>query len=202
MDPGDGIAGIIQFVLNELGVASPFDGALRWYVGPPLSEIFGRVLPHDNGSELIERAISLYIERFATHGALESVVYRGITEILAELSITMRLFLVTSKNTAVAEQMLTAHSLRNRFEDVIGTERDGRFKNKADAVRFILREASLNPEYAAIVGDREDDIVAGKRNGIFTVGVTYGYRTRRELIDACADRTCDTPWELLKLFRK
>jgi phosphoglycolate phosphatase len=133
---------------------------------------------------------------------MESVVYRGITEILAELSITMRLFLVTSKNTAVAEQMLTAHSLRNRFEDVIGTERDGRFKNKADAVRFILREASLNPEYAAIVGDREHDIVAGKRNGIFTVGVTYGYGTRRELIDACADRTCDTPWELLKLFRK
>jgi phosphoglycolate phosphatase-like HAD superfamily hydrolase len=43
IDPGDGIAGTIQFVLNELGVASPFDGALRWYVGPPLSEIFRRV---------------------------------------------------------------------------------------------------------------------------------------------------------------
>ncbi len=202
IDPGDGIAGTIQFVLNELGVASQFDGALRWYVGPPLSEIFGRVLPPDSGSELIERAISLYIERFATHGALESVVYRGITEILDELSITTRLFLVTSKNTAVAQQMLTAHSLRNRFEDVIGTERDARFGNKTDAVGFILREANLSPEHSAIVGDRKHDIVAGKRNGIFTVGVSYGYGTRDELIGAGADLICDTPRELLELFRK
>jgi len=171
-------------------------------VGPPLNEIFGRVLPPDRGGELIERAVSLYIERFATHGALESVVYPGITEILEELRINTRLFLVTSKNTAVAEQMLTAHLLRNYFDGVIGTERDSRFANKADAVRFILKQANLNPEATAIVGDRMHDIIAGKGNGIFTVGVTYGYGTRGELIGAGADRICDTPRELLEFFRK
>ena len=202
VDPGEGIARTIQFVLDKLGVAAQFDGALRWYVGPPLTEIFDRVLARGQDRELVERAVSLYIERFATHGAQESTVYPGIAEMLAELSINRLLFLVTSKNTAIAAQMLTAHSLRNHFDDVIGTERDGRFANKGDAVRFILKQAELNPEATAIVGDREHDVTAGKRNGLFTVGVTYGYGTRRELIDARADRICDTPWELLELFRK
>ena len=202
IDPGDGIAGTIRFVLNELAVAAPFDRSLRWYVGPPLSEIFGRLLPTDCGSELIERAVSIYIERFATHGAQASVVYPEIAEILANLSITVRLFLVTSKNTAVAEQMLTTHLLRNHFEDVIGTERDGRFTNKTDAVGFILKHAKLNPEDTAIVGDREHDVIAGKHNGIFTVGVSYGYGSRPELIGAGADRICDTPREVLELFQK
>ena len=29
IDPGQGIAGTIQFVLDDLGVVAPFDGALR-----------------------------------------------------------------------------------------------------------------------------------------------------------------------------
>jgi len=203
IDPGEGIAHTIQFVLDSLALSYQFDGSVRWYVGPPLSEIFSRVLPLDSRSdELIERAVSLYIERFATHGAMESIVYPGIAEIVATLSITTRLFLVTSKNTAVAEQMLTAHLLREHFEGVVGTERDSRFTNKADAVRFILKQANLNPETTAIVGDRLHDISAGKDNEIFTVGVTYGYGTRRELTDAGADQTCDTPRELLELFTK
>ncbi len=53
-----------------------------------------------------------------------------------------------------------------------------------------------------MVGDREHDVIAGKRNGIFTIGVSYGYGSRHELIGAGADRICDTPRELLELFRK
>ena len=45
IDPGEGIAGTIQFVLNSLRAASPFDSAPPWYVGPPLTEILRRVLP-------------------------------------------------------------------------------------------------------------------------------------------------------------
>jgi hypothetical protein len=54
---------------------------------------------------LVQRAISLYLERFASHGTLESLVYPGITEVLADLHGHSRLFLVTSKDTAVADQM-------------------------------------------------------------------------------------------------
>jgi phosphoglycolate phosphatase len=201
IDPGRGIAGSIQFVLDRLGVGAPFDTTLRWYVGPPLTGIFRRLLPSDSGTDLIESAVSLYIERFTSHGAQESFVCREIPGLLAELRKSTQLFLVTSKNTAVAEQTLTAHSLRSLFDGVIGTEGDRRFTSKADAVDFILKEFNLNPETAAIIGDREHDVIAGKANGIYTIGVTYGYGSRRELLDVGADEICDSPSELCQLLR-
>src|SRR5581483_11606712 len=102
VDPGDGIANTIQFVLDTLDVNYRFDSSARWYIGPPLSQLFAKVLSAPTPDVLIRRAVSLYIERFASHGALESVVYPGIIRLLAELHSGARLFLVTSKDTAVA----------------------------------------------------------------------------------------------------
>jgi phosphoglycolate phosphatase len=199
VDPGEGISRTIRFVLDRLAPESHFDASFGWYVGPPLREIFRRLLP-GSSTELIESAVSLYLERFESNGARESTVYPGIAEMLANLCSSRRLFLVTSKDTPIAEQILTAHSLRSYFETLIGTERDDRFDNKGDAVRFLLEEAKLKSYATAIVGDREHDLIAGRRNGIFTVGVTYGYGSRRELTEAGADRICDTPGELSELL--
>jgi phosphoglycolate phosphatase len=196
VDPGEGIGRTIRFVLDRFAPECPFDPSPGWYVGPPLREIFGRLLPPGSSTGLIENAVSLYLQRFETHGVKESIVYPEIAEMLASLSSGRRLFVVTSKNTPIAEQILTTHGLRKYFETLIGTERDDRFRNKEDAVRFLLEGSKLESDATAIVGDREHDLIAGRRNGIFTVGVTYGYGSRRELTEAGAHRICDSPREL------
>jgi len=200
VDPGEGISRTIRFVLDRLAPEYRFDPSLGWYVGPPLREIFSRLLPPDSSTELIENAVSLYLQRFESHGAKESSVYPEIAEMLARLSGGRRLFVVTSKNTPIAEQILTTHRLRRYFQTLIGTERDQRFRNKGDAVRFLLEGSNLESGATAIVGDREHDLIAGRRNGIFTVGVTYGYGSRRELTEAGAHRICDSPRELSELL--
>ena len=200
VDPGNGISRTIRFVLDRLAPESHFDASFGWYVGPPLREIFRRLLLPDSSTELIECAVSLYLERFESHGARESIVYPGIPEMLASLSSSRRLFVVTSKNTPIAERILTAHGLRGYFETLIGTEGDDRFENKGDAVHFLLEGSKLESDATAIVGDREHDLIAGRRNGIFTIGVTYGYGSRRELAVAGAHRICDTPRELSELL--
>ena len=40
---------------------------------------------------------------------------------------------------------------------------------------------------AVMVGDREHDIIGGKKNGMDTVGVLFGYGSRQELKAAGAD---------------
>ena len=47
-----------------------------------------------------------------------------------------------------------------------------------------------------IVSDRGHDVIAGKSNGIYTIGVTYGYGSRCELLDAGAGEICGRPSEL------
>jgi phosphoglycolate phosphatase len=116
---------------------------------------------------------------------------------LTGLRKTARLFVVTSKNTATAERILGMCGLKRYFEEVIG---NGRLDDKTDMVRDLIDRAGIEPATAAIVGDREFDIRAGKSNRIFSIGVTYGYGSREELAAAGADRICESPAEVARLL--
>jgi phosphoglycolate phosphatase len=83
--------------------------------------------------------------------------------------------------------------LRRHFVDVIG---NGRLEDKSDMVRELIERERVAHSATVIVGDREHDIIAGKRNGIFTIGVTYGYGSREELAAAGADSICESPVEV------
>jgi len=67
-------------------------------------------------------------------------------------------------------------------------------------VRDLIDRERVEHRAAAMVGDRDHDIVAGRRSGIFTVGVTYGYGRREELEAAGADRICESPAEVARLL--
>ena len=57
-----------------------------------------------------------------------------------------------------------------------------------------------NPENAYMIGDRKHDIIGGLANGMNTVGVTYGYGGRAELVEAGAHTCVDTPQQILDCF--
>jgi phosphoglycolate phosphatase len=46
------------------------------------------------------------------------------------------------------------------------------------------------------VGDKREDIAAGKANRTGTIGVTYGYGSRREITEAAPDYICGRPEEI------
>ena len=198
-DPRVAITTSMVHALRELGMTSPSADELTWCIGPPLRENFAKLLGANRG-DLVERAAQIYLRRYATEGVRETVVYPGIDTMLRALSTRAKLYLATSKFVDHAEAVLQAFSLRQYFADVFGSQRDGTMAAKTDLVRFILRTAGISREGAVIVGDREHDIIGGKANGIFTIGVTYGYGSRAELERAGADKICDSPAEIVSLI--
>jgi phosphoglycolate phosphatase len=193
-----GIARSIQHVMRILSPAAtaiPTEAELRWCVGPPLRELFQRLLITTDQT-IIERAVKLYIERYERIGFRESRVYPGVPDMLAAVSVGRRLILVTSKLTESAEKVLAELSLRHYFEGVYGTDHHGKPNDKSELVQTAMTDRQCSPATTAIVGDRNHDIAAGKTNHLFTIGVTYGYGTREELEKAAADKICTTPTEV------
>jgi phosphoglycolate phosphatase len=194
-----GIARSIQNVLRILGAGAPTvipsEEELRWCVGPPLRDLFQRLLITTDQS-IIEKAVALYIERYEVIGFRESRVYPGVPEMLATVAPGRRLILVTSKLTESAEKVLAEFSLRRYFAGVYGTDRHGKPSDKSELVETAMARHGCSPSTTAIVGDRHHDIIAGKTNGLFAIGVTYGYGTREELAKAGADQICTTPAEV------
>src|SRR5207253_3059294 len=67
-----------------------------------------------------------------------------------------------------------------------------------DALTKALR---VRPAECAVVGDTENDVVAGKAAGARTIGVTWGYGTRARLEAAGVDYLIETPDALAPLLR-
>ncbi|MCW3062048.1 MAG: 5-nucleotidase [Capsulimonas sp.] len=51
-----------------------------------------------------------------------------------------------------------------------------------------------------MIGDRHHDIEGAVANGVYSVGVTYGYGSPEELTEAGADALCSHPTELTNQF--
>ncbi len=199
-DPEQGITRSIQYALEKLGIASPPSVELRWCIGPALRESFAYLLKSQEPSQ-IEQALSFYRERFSKIGIYENEPYPGISEILCNLASSgFSLFVATSKPVVYAEIILEHFSLRNYFARVLGPTLDGKLTDKAEVIQTLLEQESLLPQLTVMVGDREHDIHAAKKNGIESIGVCYGFGSVEELKSAGASYLVQTAAELERLL--
>jgi phosphoglycolate phosphatase len=195
-DSKEGIVNCIYYALEKLGYPVPEGFNVNDCLGPPLRLSFRRLLK-TNDEALIERAVEIYRERFSTIGLFENRVYPGIPELLSALRENdFKLYVVTTKPRVFAERIIEHFQLAQRFVAIYGTELNGQFDNKADLIEFILKARQLRAEETVMVGDKREDITAGQANRTGTIGVTYGYGTRREITEAAPDDICGSPEEI------
>jgi len=196
-DPKEGITKCIQEALSKLGRPVPSSDELEWCIGPGLYGSFAKLLDCLD-PKLIQQAIDLYRVRFTQKGIFENYVYPDIIDALDKLKkLSLRLFIVTSKPTVFAKQIVVNHHLDEFFDNIYGSELDGEKSDKGELISFVLRAESLTDNQTLMVGDREHDIIGAKNNGIYAGGVLYGYGTKKELTQAGADYLFAKPMDIV-----
>lgn len=192
-----GISRSIRHALSALGVPAPDSDALRACVGPPLRRSFARFLATEDHVR-IERALSLYRERYAVEGWRENEVYAGIDAALDALAARgHRMLLCTSKPSVYARQIIAHFGLAPYIERVYGAELGGRFDDKVELMGNLLTVEKLDPARCVMIGDRAQDMHAANANGVDTLGALWGYGSRDELIAAGARLLIGAPGELV-----
>lgn len=200
IDPREGITRSIQYALKKLGRPAPKSDRLLWCIGPPLKESF-QILLDDTSPETAEAALMHYRERYNRTGKFENKVYDCVPETLEALHLAgAKLYIATAKPKVFADQIADHFHLRAYFESVYGSELSGERSNKAELIDHILLSERLARQSTCMIGDRHHDIVGARQNNLNSIGVTYGYGTREELVRAGATRTIDHPKQLLALL--
>ena len=194
IDPKPGLIGSVQYALAKLGHPVPPAEELLWLIGPPFRVSFPKLLgTHD----LTEEAIAHYRESYFNGGMYDAIVYGGVPAALDALSSAgCRLFVATAKPLYYARPILERFDLARHFAGIHGPELDGTNDHKGDLIAHIIAREGVTPETAIMIGDREFNVLAAARNGIPTVGVTWGYGSRAELQTAGAVALCDAPENL------
>ena len=89
---------------------------------------------------------------------------------------------------------------KNMFDCVMGQQEDVPRKPDPAGVYRIEKLLGLEPEDFLYVGDTGVDMKTGKAAGLFTVGVLWGFRNRKELEENHADAIISRPAELPELL--
>jgi phosphoglycolate phosphatase len=170
--------------LVESGVAkdrSWSEEEISYWLGFNSQEMWNAFMPDlpQETKELCSRIIGDEMKRLVEEGL--SVLYEGATETLDYLK-RKGYILVFLSNCKIyyRDAHQKTFSLDRYFEDMVCSE-EHRFIPKYEILSKIK---SKYPEKLVMIGDRAQDIEAGVKNNINTIGCTYGFAVPGELKDA------------------
>jgi phosphoglycolate phosphatase-like HAD superfamily hydrolase len=130
-----------------------------------------------------------------------SVIYSGVEESIAKLKDQkVKVGLLTTKGQDQAELILQHFSLFDKFDYVMGRRPGIAHKPSPEPLQKICTDLNVNIINTLIVGDSEMDIQCGKNAGSKTCAVTYGYRTKQELLKSDPDFMIDQIQDLDKII--
>ena len=161
-----------------------------------------RALVPDAAPDLIAEIVAAY-RRCSVAAAGEVPAFPGIPELIGALADRgVALGIATSKSIEVAEPVLRALGLRDRFAVVEGTRVEELGTGKATVVaRALAGLGQLGaPRATALVGDRAHDVVGAHAHGLRAFGVLWGYGGREELEASGADALLERPADLFDLL--
>lgn len=198
-DSGPGIMNCVRYMLEKYGITDPAEADLRACVGPPLTESFEKYWGFNHEEAL--KGVEIYRERYKPIGIFENELYEGIPQMLEALQKAgVKLYLATSKPTFMAETVLAHFGIAKYFTEIAGASEDEKLNRKDDIIEDLLSRIHPDPATTAMVGDRKYDIAGGRKFGLKTVGVYYGYAEAGELEPEGADYIADTVAELAEIL--
>ena len=192
-DPMLGITRSIQFALERLGCQVPSAAELKWCIGPPLLGSLRQL----TSEQLAPKALALYRERFSEKGLYENSLYDGIPELLSRLvGDGYQLHVASSKPRVYVARIIEHFELGAYFHNIFGAELDGTRGDKTELLKYALSSTGASETTSAMVGDRRFDIEGANRNGLRSIGVTWGYGSSTELQAAGAQVLVHKPSEI------
>lgn len=192
VDSAVDICGAIQAVLAATRQNAVSDEFLRSYIGRHLLDLFQDLLP-ELTREQIDQMIADYRRIYLGRKHSMTRLYPGVAEVLADLP--GKKSTATTKGTPTTRSVLEMFGLLPYFDHVQGT--DGfPAKPEPHVIHAALKIFGVPPEECLFVGDSAADMEAGRRAGVKTCAVLWGYGKRHQLEQWQPDYWVSSPSEL------
>ena len=181
---GEDIIAAWKQSLVDLGRECPhFDEVFT--IGPTLDKVVYQLFD-DASPALVEQMVARFRPNYDESGFPNTVPYPGVPEWLRSLKAAgAKLYIVTNKRQAPTQGIVRKFGWNALFDGVWSFDSFPGVKyKKPDLLAHLLATYAIDPSDAVMVGDTKGDVDAGRANGVYTVGVTWGYGSREELENA------------------
>ena len=193
VDSAADICGAIQTVLSKTPRNDVDQTFLKRYIGYHLIDLFGDLFPEMSNDE-VDQLICEYRAVYPAREHKLTQPFPHVKETLAALPGFKST--ATTKGTPTTRIVLEMFGLLPFFDHVQGT--DG-FPSKPapDVIYASLRALNVRAQDCLLIGDAAPDMEAGRRAGVKTCAVRYGYGDLKKMADLKPDYWIDDIRELL-----
>jgi phosphoglycolate phosphatase len=183
------IAHSVNWMLKQLGFKELELSAISGHVGEGVAHLMKSVLKLSSGRDeekLVERAVKLYRGRYAEHLLDQTKLYPSVKGVLEHFK-SRQQAVITNKPEGFSRQILKALGVGYYFFRIVGGDQAIAKKPSPGSVFELMRSLGVEAREAVFIGDSEIDIQTGKNAGIYTIGVTYGFKTKEHVENARPD---------------
>lgn len=172
----------------------------RFFVGNGITTLIERALPEEaRQKDLIYQLRKAFVTYYQLHKTELTQPYPGIPELLTNLHAQGITLAVASNKYHQGTTELIRHFFGEKlFSVVLGQRENIPVKPDPAIVYDILSQTGTSPAETLYVGDSGVDMQTARNSHLTSIGVSWGFRSRKELKENGADYIVDSPEEILE----
>ncbi|MDR3255634.1 MAG: HAD family hydrolase [Synergistaceae bacterium] len=198
----DDLADSGNYVMSLNGWPVHETNAYKYFVGDGVVNLVTRIMPEKARTpDEIERVRKVFVEYYQAHAVDKTRPYDGITGTLdAVAKAGVKMAVVSNKPDAQTQYTVAQFFGPDRFDFAVGNRTGLQLKPAPDIANLVLETLAVSPDRTLFVGDTGVDMKTAKNAHCSAVGVTWGFRTEKELRENGADFIISSPEELVGLL--
>lgn len=175
----------------------------RYFAGDGAAELVRRFMKAagDENNVNFDKAYKIYQGFFEKDCTYKVKMYDGIKEMLDSLkNAGLKVAVLSNKPHERAIAVVEELFGKNYFDIIFGQQNGIRRKPDPEGAFIISDKLGIEPANTGYIGDTNVDMITGKRAGMFTIGVLWGFRDRKELEENSADAIAEKPKDIISLL--
>jgi phosphoglycolate phosphatase len=195
------ISDAMNTVLTGLNYPTHTYDTYQYFIGSGLRNLVSKALPASNNSEdQIATCFDCMVNEYREICTLKTKPYEGIIELLDNLlSRNIKLAVFSNKADELTKK-IAAEIFPDYFDAAIGLSTEELKKPNPFEAVAISKNWNLKPEEILFVGDSDIDMQTAINANMFPVGVSWGYRTEKELKTNGAKLVLNNALELIEII--
>lgn len=197
------LAASVDYVMRSRNLPEHTDAEYRQMVGGGIKRLVERALPDDlaHNNAYVEECVTQFRRYYVDNIDRYTEPYEGMHSLLCELrTLGVKVAVASNKFQHGTERLVAKFFGDIDFVAIEGNREGAPLKPDPAIVRNILRQTSIDPSRAIMVGDSGIDIHTAKAAGIDSVGVAWGFRFAEELVEAGASVVVENSSKLREIL--
>ncbi len=187
-----------NYALSQLGFPIHDTEKYKYFVGNGIPKLIKRILPEEHKAISHKKAHAIFSSYYNLHMNDKTHPYDDIIEMLNKLKKNNIITVVVTNKSAEFADLIVRNYFGNLIDSTYGSIEGYPKKPDPYWVNKAINDYGIDRENIIYVGDSGVDMGTARNAGLFSCGVTWGFRTKDELLNCGAEIICNNCIDLLE----